>query len=47
MSDRVATVAAPTATTDIAADALARDRASDPRRSVLLQAPPDPAKQPF
>ncbi|MEA3183461.1 MAG: ATP-dependent helicase/nuclease subunit [Gammaproteobacteria bacterium] len=34
MSDQVATTAA-----DIAADALARDRASDPRRSVLLQAP--------
>ncbi|HWM67775.1 MAG TPA: UvrD-helicase domain-containing protein [Steroidobacteraceae bacterium] len=35
MSEQVATAAA----ADIAADALARDRASDPRRSVLLQAP--------
>ncbi len=33
------TVADATAAADIAADALARDRASDPRRSVLLQAP--------
>ena len=34
MTDRTAGPAA-----DIAADAMARDRASDPRRSILLQAP--------
>jgi len=39
VADRTAAAGRTDTAADIAADALARDRASDPRRSVLLQAP--------